>query len=87
MPTFIPQQSGTEVYPPPTADSLWWDIALNQHTSLTTTAGALIKRHGIPNTVLLRTYLGLICLGKCDFEAVETVRTDPFFKSATGRRI
>ena len=57
---------------------------LNQHTSLIQTARTVTKRHGIPNIDLLRTYLGLITLGKSDFEAVESVRPDPFFKSAMG---
>ena len=31
---------------------------------------------------LVRTYLGLLCQGKNDFEAVEGVRNDAFFKRA-----
>lgn len=57
---------------------------LNQHTLLKKTSRSIAKRHGIPNIELIRTYLGLICVGKSDFEAVETVRNDPFFKAAMG---
>lgn len=42
---------------------------LNRHRSLTKTTRTVIKRHGIPNTELIRTYLGLITLGQSDFEA------------------
>lgn len=55
---------------------------LNHHTSLNKTARSIVKRHGIPTIDLIRTYLGLICLGKSDFEAVEGVRHDRFFKAA-----
>jgi hypothetical protein len=33
-------------------------------TSLAKTSRAIVKRHGIANIDLIRTYLGLICLGK-----------------------
>jgi hypothetical protein len=42
------------------------------------------RRHGIPNIDLIRTFTGLLCLGKSDFEAVENARQDPFFKAALG---
>jgi hypothetical protein len=57
---------------------------LHRHTSLQKTARTVSKRHGIPTIDLIRTYLGLICLGKSDFEAVESARHDPFFKAAMG---
>ena len=44
----------------------------------------MVKRFRIPNIELIRFFLGLITLGKSVFEAVEPVRTDPFFKSAMG---
>ena len=83
MRTFTLQQSRTEVYTPNGGLALVGHC-LNRHTSLTKTARTVAKRHGIPNIELIRTYLGLITLGKSDFEAVEPVRTDPFFKSALG---
>jgi hypothetical protein len=79
MRTFTLQQSKTEVYTPHGGLALVGHC-LNRHTSLTKTARTVAKRHGIPNIELIRTYLGLITLGKSDFEAVEPVRTDPFFK-------
>jgi len=83
MRTFTLQQSKTEVYTPHGGLALVGHC-LNRHTSLIKTARTVVKRHGIPNIELIRTYLGLITLGKSDFEAVEPVRTDPFFKSAMG---
>lgn len=77
MPTFTLQQSRTEVYTPHGGLALVGHC-LNRHTSLTKTARTVVKRHGIPNIELIRTYLGLITLGKSDFEAAEPVRTDPF---------
>jgi len=81
MRTFTLQQSRTEVYTPHGGLALVGHC-LNRHTSLIKTARTVVKRHGIPNIELIRTYLGLITLGKSDFEAAEPVRTDPFFKSA-----
>ncbi|MQM39018.1 IS1380 family transposase [wastewater metagenome] len=83
MRTFTLQQSRTEVYTPNGGLALVGHC-LNRHTSLTKTARTVVKRHGIPNIELIRTYLGLITLGKSDFQAAEPVRTDPFFKSALG---
>ena len=83
MRTFTLQQSRTEVYTPHGGLALIGHC-LNRHTSLIKTARTVVKRHGIPNIELIRTYLGLITLGKSDFEAVEPVRTDPFFKTAMG---
>lgn len=83
MRTFTLQQSNTEVYTPHGGLALVGHC-LNRHTSLIKTARTVVKRHGIPNIELIWTYLGLITLGKSDFEAAERVRTDPFFKSAMG---
>jgi hypothetical protein len=41
-------------------------------------------RHGIPHYDLFRVYLGLLCTGKNDFEAVDGVRYDRFFRQALG---
>jgi hypothetical protein len=50
-----------------------------------TTLWAMIPlRHGIPHSDIIKSYLGLLCLGKSDFEAVENVRSDRFFKESLG---
>ena len=43
-------------------------------------------RSGIANSDLLKSYLGLLCLGKNDFDAIEPQRADAFFARALGLR-
>jgi hypothetical protein len=37
-------------------------------------------RSGVANSDIIKSYLGLLCLGKNDFDAIEGFRTDAFFK-------
>lgn len=83
MRTFKLEQSSTEIISPHGGLALVGQC-LNKQTSLAKTSRSIVKRHGIANIDLIRTYLGLICLGKSDFEAVEQARHDPFFKAALG---
>ena len=57
---------------------------LNHLTTLHKTSRSIVNRRGIANMDLIRTYLGLICLGKSDFEAVEQTRHAPYFSAAMG---
>jgi len=41
-------------------------------------------RSGVANSDILKSYLGLLCLGKNDFDAIENFRTNAFFKRALG---
>ena len=59
-------------------------LAINRHTGLKKTLRSVPKRHGIPNVELIRTFVGQLCLGKSDFDAVENVRHDRYFKQALG---
>ena len=43
-------------------------------------------RSGIANSDILKSYLGLLCLGKNDFDAIEGQRQDTFFTRALGLR-
>ncbi len=43
-------------------------------------------RKGIPNSDILIAYLGLLCQGKSDFDAIERFREDRFFRDALGLR-
>ncbi len=45
---------------------------------------ALPVRAGVSNADVLRSYLGLLVQGKSDFEAIEGVRGDRFYKHALG---
>ena len=41
-------------------------------------------RSGVANSAILKSYLGLLCLGKNDFDAIENFRDNAFFKRALG---
>ena len=41
-------------------------------------------RSGVANSDILKSYLGLLCLGKNDFDAIENFRSDDFFIRALG---
>ena len=41
-------------------------------------------RHGIAHSDCIASYIGLLCSGKSDFDAIENRRADAFFKSALG---
>ena len=43
-------------------------------------------RSGVANSEILKSYLGLLCLGKNDFDAIENFRSDAFFMRALGLR-
>ena len=57
---------------------------INRHSNLKKRLKSISLRHGIPHIDLVRTYLGLLCQGKNDFEAVEGVRDDLFFPTGAG---
>ncbi len=60
-------------------------LALNRHSGLAKMVDQQVPlRHGIAHSDVLRTYIGLLSLGKSDFEAVENVRNDDFFVEALG---
>ena len=46
--------------------------------------GALPVKNGVANSDILRSYLGLLVQGKSDFDAIENLRGDKFFKHALG---
>ena len=41
-------------------------------------------RSGIANSEILKSYLALLCMGKSDFDAIESFRDNAFFKRALG---
>ena len=60
-------------------------MALNRHGGLTKAVDENVAlRHGIAHSDVLRSYIGMLSLGKSDFEAVENVREDDFFVEALG---
>lgn len=59
--------------------------AIDKNTSLTKAIDtALPKRHGTPTSDMIKTYLGLLSQGKNDYEAINNVRNDGFFRQALG---
>jgi len=59
-------------------------MAITQHTDLAkdATAAAPARSDAIPHVKILTSYIGLLCLGKSDFEAIEAFRQDPYFAAA-----
>ena len=85
MRRFQIEQSDHELYTPQAGLALV-GLALNRYTDLRRSLRNIPKRHGIPNIELIRAYVGQLCLGKSDFEAVDNARGDRFFLSALGIR-
>ncbi len=79
--TFIFEQSDTEIYASH-ADLVVAGPIINRHSGLKKRLKSIPLHHGIAHIDLVWTYLGLLCQGKNDFEAVEGIRKDPFFQQA-----
>ena len=45
---------------------------------------AVPLRHGIAHSDCIKSYVGIVCTGKSDFDAVENRREDAFFKTSLG---
>jgi len=43
-----------------------------------------VRTGALPNSTILKAYLGLLCQGKSDFEAIERHRGEPFYAAALG---
>jgi len=54
------------------------------HTRLAKDLDRIPLRHGIAHADCVKSYVGLLCTGKSDFDAVENRRADQFFKTALG---
>jgi hypothetical protein len=53
-------------------------------TRLDADLGSIALRHGIAHADCVKSYVGLLCTGKSDFDAIENRREDQFFKTALG---
>jgi hypothetical protein len=60
--------------------------ALDRHTDLADDTGAVsaLRSDAMPHRDMLACYVGLLCLGKTDFEAITGFREDVFFHEALG---
>jgi len=85
MKRFILEQSTDEMYTD-CSDLALVGLCINRYSNLSgTVARTTENSHNlIPDTDLLRSYLGLLCTGKSDYEAVTSLREDVFFKEALG---
>ena len=63
-------------------------MAINKHTNLPRSLKKQVplRKQGIPHADVLRSYIGLICTGKSDFEAIGNLREDDFFSMALGNK-
>jgi hypothetical protein len=61
-------------------------MALDQHTDLAADALAVsaLRSDAIGHRDVLASYIGLVCLGKSDFEAIKGFRQDEYFFEALG---
>ena len=84
MKRFIIEKSTDEFYTSHSGLALV-GLGVNRHTSLT----AKLKRaipdtKEISNTDVVRSYIGLLSLGKSDYEAIADMKEDLYFKQALG---
>ena len=59
-------------------------LALKRLTGFVKAVGTIPQRHGIATIDCIRSYVGLLCIGKSDFDAIENKPDDDFFKTALG---
>jgi hypothetical protein len=58
---------------------------INRYTTLEKEVNQGVPlRHGIPHSEVLKSYLGLLCTGKNDFEAINRIDSEMFFTTALG---
>jgi hypothetical protein len=41
-------------------------------------------RHGIKHSDVIKSYLAMLCIGKNDFEAINTIESEHYFMSPMG---
>ena len=85
MKRFIPEQSSDEIYTDCSGLALV-GLCINRYSNLSGIVRRISENDNklIPDTELLRSYLGLLCTGKSDYEAVSSLREDSFFKESLG---
>jgi len=85
MKRFILEQSDDEFYTSHSGLALA-GLCINRYSELSQVIGRKMDNTGnfISHTDILRSYLGLLCLGKSDYEAITSMRQDTYFKNALG---
>ena len=86
MRRFIIEQSNEEIYSVHSGLALV-GLCLNRFTSLESQIDKALGRcRGISHADVLKSYVGLLCIGKSDYEAITDRMEDDYFKEALGIR-
>ena len=85
MKRFIIEQSDDEFYTSHSGLALV-GLCINRYSDLARVTSSRMEKRGnvISHTDLLRSYLGLLSLGKSDYEAITGMRDDDYFKNSLG---
>ena len=85
MKRFIIEQSDDEFYTSHSGLALV-GLCINRYSDLARVTSNRMEKRGnvISHTDLLRSYLGLLSLGKSDYEAITGMRDDDYFKNSLG---
>lgn len=84
FPRFTIEQSDTEFYTSQSGMALV-GLAINRHTTLASRLAKAAPSQGTAAADVLRCYIGLLCQGKSDFEAIRPFwEDDEFFAAALG---
>jgi len=59
-------------------------LCLNRHSHLPARADALLACRAIKSSDVIRSYVGLLCIGKNDFEAISAHQGDTVFRKSLG---
>lgn len=84
MRRFIIEQSDADIISHAGLGLIGRAINLQTHLADEANAIGLGRSDAIPHADILRSYVGLLCLGKSDFEAVNGVREEAFFAESLG---
>jgi hypothetical protein len=87
MKRFIIEKAKDEFYTSHSGAALI-GLCMNRFTSLTKRLDAIskLKKGAISHADVVRSFIGLLCLGKSDFEAISAFRQDRFFRESLGLR-
>ncbi len=55
-----------------------------KHSGIAKALKKIPHRHGAGHADCIKSYIGLLCIGKSDFDAIENKRQDRYFKTALG---
>lgn len=84
MKRFILEQSDDEFYTSHSGLALA-GLCINRYSGLPLQISKKMSSiNGISHTDIVRSFLGLLCLGKSDYEAITAMRDDDYFKHAMG---